>query len=237
MNNSKRLTLQKALTASVVYENAYPYICDIITDRNMMDVYDYPFREIWGAVEQLYPKEPIDLITLITKIPHFSMKHFDCCESPSTNGAFEHYAIKLLEIDIKEKITLELEHYYAQYLQENDLRACQDVQDCIKHIKTHEIDIFDIIPQLVKYGNVHKVERLQVLEETDFLIVQKARKIANRGELKTLLSLTNNVATYTAEQNQEVHLLIKLATQLIQGRKLNQDQWLKVSQIIDLLDE
>lgn len=192
---SLRQDLEQTIIGTCLLENGYNRIAGVLTSRNFTQSEPINHRVIFGAIERLYPKRPVDLISIVYEInkPGYGTYLAECVAKVCSSDNLRYHAFILLQLNMRDALIRILDKAKTAHISTTTHAAIQEIVDeCLDTSN----DILEIFPRALTYLEATGVEESILVEVRKLLhgIEQKAIKIRDQAHIECLVNNLNQLS-------------------------------------------
>ncbi|OEK06720.1 DnaB-like helicase N-terminal domain-containing protein [Roseivirga misakiensis] len=186
-----RLLLESTVLGMAL-EKKFGRVNHILSTKNFSVNREYNHQAIWKAMEQLYPTEPIDTISVASFLLKKGERTYHRYLSSLTNFVvsdnIEYYSLQLLELDIREKLSSVLSIEEAKAISEQDFQVGSLFKSMGQMVRDYDRDLFDLTDSIRNYLERHFESKIPT-SVVDLLnsLPEKIREIKSANKLRCLL--------------------------------------------------
>lgn len=149
---SVRLMFEEAILGACLLDNSFYKVADVLSYKNFTA--NPPLapshQTIWQVMATLYPNSPIDVLSVLAKLPRDYTWHVlslsnKVCQSVN----IRYHALSLLEIDFREKYVEMLQPWNMEI--EKNLTLSSAIRDVTDEVLDYTNDVFETLEKASEY--------------------------------------------------------------------------------------
>jgi replicative DNA helicase len=159
---TKREIEQMIIGAVLQSESSFGQVAHILSPHNFTVWPDVDHVKMWNVISSFYPNHPIDLVSIthslrsLYKLYAYTLAAY--MERVSDTRHLAHWALILLQIDIRDKAEIGLMKCMAKYQADNDLTGYAEVKVIVTMVGNQQADIFDVLEKATDYLTTIKLD-------------------------------------------------------------------------------
>ncbi|MBC7418421.1 MAG: hypothetical protein H7325_09720 [Pedobacter sp.] len=200
----KKVDIETQILAAILFnKTAYPAIAHILKPENFTSTEAVKHREIYKAIENLYPVSPIDLVTLHAEM-HISGTLCDeaksnlvyiCGCGTITDANIKRWAFILLQESIRKALLDKLMGWREQRDRDFEKMEKEVLTEIWEIARLPDEDIFQIIEQaLVYFQKIGMQPELEDLQEFQKTFKDRVAEIKRVSSIETALGFLLDIA-------------------------------------------
>ena len=151
---SSRIILEQTIIGNCL-EGSFGSVKNILNHKNFTQTDWHPHQKIWLTMEKLFLKHPIDIIT-VSQLYQENYKHnirslLISSTQHLANNCPTKYALRLFEIDVKQKLSKEVQLIRANLISQGDLNQAALYDSVLSALLNDDLDFFNTIEGIEKY--------------------------------------------------------------------------------------
>lgn len=232
-----RIEIERSILGSIIFYNGFAQVAHILSPKNFTSTGEIHNREVYQAIQKLFPDKPIDLVTVLREL---SIEHpgkdtgqwvFACNTTVLNSANIAYWAIILLQIDISEKYKDQLIFWRDQREKEFQTAAKAELEEMIESMKPG-IDIFDMVEQSVMYFEKQDMKReYEGAKNFSRDFTQKAIQIRQVTTIKTILQHLFDICATSLENKVQCEAFGKAIADIVSTGQTN-DRYTKAISIL-----
>jgi hypothetical protein len=151
---SGRVDLELTIIGNCL-EGSFGLVKNILNHKNFTQTDWHPHQKIWLTMEKLFLKHPIDVVTVSQLYQENYNRnirsHLMCSTQHLVNNCPTKYALRLFEIDVKQKLSKEVQLVRANLISQGDLNQAALYDSVLSALLNDELDFFNTIEGIEKY--------------------------------------------------------------------------------------
>lgn len=183
--------LEDRIITSVLYENSYSAVAYILSPKNFSVTVNVNKQLIWKAIQGLYPKHPINLMTVRRYVLDVNDVDYAVQLTEISNhigcSSYTYDALLLVELSIRETIQKELLILESNSISHSNFSSAATYKELKNHFDDMNNDVFDGIDGAINYLKSCSLEPGEkFFEEIQNAVSKKVRSIKNHDMVERL---------------------------------------------------
>ena len=189
-----RLELEQTIIGSCIQENAYDRIAGIITYKNFMSSQTYDHQIIFKAIEEMYPHNQIDILTVTHKLnkPFFASYLVQCMGKVVSTLHLTEHAFILLQLNMRDVLIHLLNTQSQNEFSTVTKAAINEIIDECLDGSNDILTIYEKTPGYLKSIGAEETLILEV-EKLEIHFITKLKAIKNKAHVDSLFQNLENL--------------------------------------------